>query len=41
MRGKRVISPEKTLRKDYDRKGSVGGKKSLVMILKVFDAKTN
>jgi hypothetical protein len=34
------LSSERMLHKDYDRKGSVG-KKSLVLILKGLDAKTN
>jgi hypothetical protein len=36
-----MFSSGKTLHKDYYRKGSVGGRESLVVNLKGLDAKTN
>jgi hypothetical protein len=39
VRDKLILSSERMLQKDYDRKGPV--KKSLVVILKGLDAKTN
>jgi hypothetical protein len=41
IRDKPILSPERTLRKDYDRKGSVGKIKSLVANLKGLEAKMN
>jgi hypothetical protein len=38
---KPILSSEKMLHKNYDRKGSVEKKKCLVVILKGLDAKTN
>jgi hypothetical protein len=40
IRGKPILSSERKLHKDYDRKGSVAKNKSLVVSLKVLDAKT-
>jgi hypothetical protein len=39
-RGKPIFSSEMVLHKDYDRKGSVEKKMSLVVSLKGLDAKT-
>jgi hypothetical protein len=39
IRGKPVVSSGRMLRKDYDRKGSVAKRKSLVVSLKGFGAK--
>jgi hypothetical protein len=41
IRDKPILSSEKILHKDYDRKGSVAKKKSLVVILKDLGAKTD
>jgi hypothetical protein len=41
MESKPIISSEKMLHKDYDRKGSVAKIKPLVVILKGLGAKTN
>jgi hypothetical protein len=41
IRGKPILSSERVLHKDYDRKGSVAKKKSVIVILKGLGAKTN
>jgi hypothetical protein len=41
IRDKPILSPERIFHKDYDGKGSVAKKKSLIVILKGLDSKTN
>jgi hypothetical protein len=41
IRDKPIFSSERTLNKDYDSKGSVAKKRTLVVTLKGLDAKTN
>jgi hypothetical protein len=41
IRNKPILSSERVFHKDYDRKGSVAKKKSLVVIFKGLGTKTN
>jgi hypothetical protein len=41
IRGKPILSSERTLREDYNLKGSVAKRKYLVVILRGLDSKTN